>query len=168
MVKKKKQEKSRRKLKERTFVFLKPEAVMRGLIGEIISKIEKKGYNIVGMKLTWMNEDQAKKLYEVHKDKPFFNALISHVTSGPVVLMVVEGPHAVSGLRSMIGATDPLKAEPGTIRGDYAIDTRSNIIHAADSIENAKKETEIFFKENEIFSYNKPTEEKYFFTSSKD
>jgi nucleoside-diphosphate kinase len=168
MVKKKEQEKSRRKLKERTFVFLKPEAVMRGLIGEIISKIEKKGYNIVGMKLIWMNEDQAKKLYEVHKDKPFFNSLVSHVTSGPVVLMVIEGPHAVSGLRSMIGATDPLKAEPGTIRGDYAIDTRSNIIHAADSIENAKKETEIFFKENEILSYNKPTEEEYFFESSKD
>ena len=155
-------------MKERTFVFLKPEAVMRGLIGEIISKIEKKGYTIVGMKLTWMNEDQAKKLYEVHKDKPFFNSLISHVTSGPVVLMVIEGPHAVSGLRSMIGATDPLKAEPGTIRGDYAIDTRSNIIHAADSIENAKKEIEIFFKENEILSYNKPTEEKYFFASSKN
>ncbi|MEM3506408.1 MAG: nucleoside-diphosphate kinase [Candidatus Bathyarchaeia archaeon] len=168
MVRKKKQEKSRKELKERTFVFLKPEAVMRGLIGEIISRIEKKGYNIVGMKLIWMNEEQAKKLYEVHKNKPFFNSLVSHVTSGPVVLMVIEGPNAVSGLRSMIGATDPLKAETGTIRGDYAIDIRSNVIHAADSIENAKREIEIFFNANEIFSYDKPTEEKYFFKSYKN
>lgn len=155
-------------MNERTFVFLKPEAVMRGLIGEIISRIEKKGYNIVGMKLIWMDENQAKKLYEIHKDKPFFKSLISHVTSGPVVVMVIEGPYAVNGLRSMIGATDPLKANPGTIRGDYAIDIRSNVIHAADSIENAKREIEIFFKPNEIISYKKPTEEKYFFDSLKN
>ncbi|MEM2896456.1 MAG: nucleoside-diphosphate kinase [Candidatus Bathyarchaeia archaeon] len=165
MVKKRELEKSRRKLKERTFVFLKPEAVMRGLIGEVISRIEKKGYNIVGMKLIWMDENQAEKLYEIHKDKPFFESLVSHVTSGPVVLMVIEGPYAVKGLRSLVGATDPSKAEKGTIRGDYAIDIRSNVIHAADSVENAKKEIEIFFKQNEIFSYNKPTEEKYFFKS---
>ena len=135
---------------ERTFVFLKPEAVLRGLMGEIIARIERRGLKIRAMKLHRMTREEAERLYEVHRGKEFFERLVRHVTSGPVLLMVIEGPRAVAVLRRMIGATDPLEAQPGTIRGDYALDITCNIIHAADSRENAEREMRIFFTEEEI------------------
>jgi nucleoside-diphosphate kinase len=134
---------------------------MRGLIGEIVSRFEKKGLVLLGAKLIQMSSEQAQKLYEVHKGKPFFQELVSHVTSGPVFVMVWEGPNAVSLVRGLVGATNPLNATPGTIRGDFAISMTPNAIHAADSLENAKREMSIFFQANEIARYSKPTESQF-------
>jgi nucleoside-diphosphate kinase len=149
-------------LSERTFVFLKPEAIMRDLVGDIIGRIEKRGLNIIAMKLTWMTKEQAERLYEMHKGKHFYQELIDHVTSGPILAIIVEGPNAVKLMRKIIGATDPVEAEPGTIRGDYALAKTCNIIHASDSSENAEREMKIFFKPNEILSYEKPAGESTF------
>lgn len=146
---------------ERTLVFLKPEATMRGLIGEIITRIERKGFIISAMKLVQLTRKHAEKIYEVHKGKDFYEPLVKHVTSGPVLAMVVEGPNAISSIRSMAGKTNPVEAQLGTIRGDYALITRKNMIHAADTLENAKREIEIFFKPKEILKYEKPTESQY-------
>ncbi len=146
---------------EQTFSFLKPESVMRGLIGEIISRFEKKGLLLVAAKLVQMSTDQAKKLYEVHKEKPFFQELVTHVTSGPVFLMLWEGPNAVSLVRNLVGTTNPSNAAPGTVRGDYAIMITPNVIHAADSVENAKREMALFFQSSEIAKYSKPTEREF-------
>lgn len=148
-------------MKERTFAFLKPEAVMRGLIGTIIARIERKGLNLIAMKLLRLTRDQAQRIYSVHKGKSFYESLVNHVTSGPILAMVIEGPNAISVLRSMIGKTNPEEARPGTIRGDFALITGKNIIHAADSPENALKEMKVIFGENELFEYEKPTEAKY-------
>jgi len=146
---------------EQTFSFLKPESVMRGLIGEIVSRFEKKGLVLLGAKLIQMSSQQAQRLYEVHKGKPFFQELVSHVTSGPVFVMVWEGPNAVSIVRGLVGATNPLNAAPGTVRGDFALSMTPNAIHAADSLENAKREMSIFFQTNEITKYSKPTEDQF-------
>ena len=146
---------------EQTFSFLKPESVMRGFIGEIVSRFEKKGLLLVGAKLIQMSQDQAEKLYGVHKGKPFFSELLSHVTSGPVFLMVWEGPNAVTVVRNLVGATNPLNAAAGTIRGDFALQVTPNAIHGADSPENAKREMSIFFSRNEITKYSKPTEREF-------
>lgn len=135
---------------EITFVFLKPEAVLRGLMGEIIARIERKGLRIRAMKLHRMSREEAERLYDVHRGKEFFERLVRHVTSGPVLLMVVEGPRAVEAVRKLIGATDPVEAQPGTIRGDYGLDITQNIIHAADSPERALEEMRIFFTEEEV------------------
>lgn len=140
---------------ERTLVFLKPEAISRGLMGEIISRIERRGLTIAAMKLLQPTRKQAEKIYEVHKGKTFYEPLIEHVTSGPVLAMVVEGPNAVSILRKMIGKTDPLEAQSGTIRGDFALNVQKNIIHASDSLENARKEIVILFEPDEILDYRK-------------
>ncbi len=142
-------------LTERTLVFLKPEAILRGLMGEIISRIERRGLTIAAMKLLQPTRKQAEKIYEVHKGKTFYEPLIEHVTSGPVLAMVVEGPNAVSILRKMIGKTDPLEAQSGTIRGDFALNVQKNIIHASDSLENARKEIVILFEPDEILDYRK-------------
>ena len=150
-------------LTERTLVFLKPEAVMRGLMGEIVTRIEKRGFAIAAMKLIQITQEQAEKIYEMHKGKTFYESLIKHVTSGPVLAMVVEGPNAVSALRSMIGETNPLEARPGTIRGDFALNVQKNIIHAADSPENARREIEILFKPEEILQYQKRIEAQYLY-----
>jgi nucleoside-diphosphate kinase len=146
---------------ERTFSFLKPESVMRGLIGEIVSRFEKKGLLLVAAKLIQMSQDQAERLYGVHKDKPFFKELVSHVTSGPVFLMIWEGPNAVNIVRGFVGATNPLNAAPGTVRGDFALQVTPNAIHAADSVDNANREVSIFFSPSEITSYSKPTEREF-------
>jgi len=146
---------------ERTFSFLKPESVMRGLIGEIVSRFEKKGLVLVGAKLIQMSPGQAQRLYEIHKAKQFFNELVSHVTSGPVFLMVWEGPNAVAVVRSLVGATNPLNAAPGTVRGDFALQVTPNAIHGADSAENAQREMSIFFAPEEFTNYSKPTEREF-------
>lgn len=146
---------------EQTFSFLKPESVMRGLIGEIIARFERKGLILVAGKLLHMSPEQAQRLYEVHKGKPFFQELVSHVTSGPVFAMVWEGPSAVTVGRNLVGSTNPTLAAPGTVRGDYALSITANAIHAADSLENAKREMSIFFASSEITKYTKPTEREF-------
>jgi nucleoside-diphosphate kinase len=137
---------------QRTFVMIKPDGVRRGLIGDIISRFERRGMKIVAMKMVKMDRALAERLYEEHKGKSFFEELISYVTSGPVVAMVIEADEAVSVVRKMIGATDPKEALPGTIRGDYALSKAENVIHASDSPEKASREISIFFKENEIIT----------------
>ncbi len=132
---------------QRTFSFLKPESIRQRTVGEIISRLERKGLALRQLKLHVITKKEAEELYSVHKSKPFFHELVDHVTSGPVVLMVLEGPNAVDTLRKLVGATDPLLAEPGTIRGDYSVSVTANIIHASDSSENARREASIFFRE---------------------
>ena len=148
-------------MKERTLVFLKPGAVIRGLMGEIIARIERKGLKITAMKLLRMNREKAEELYEMHRGKAFFQELVEHVTSGPVLAMVIEGPNAIAVMRSLIGKTNPLEASLGTIRGDYALNMTKNVIHASDGPENAEREIKIFFKEKEIIDYAKPAEESF-------
>ncbi len=140
---------------EKTFVMIKPDGVQRGLIGEIISRIERKGLKIVAMKMLQISQELAQRHYAEHQGKPFFDSLITYITSGPVVAMVVEGKEAVKVVRSLVGKTNPIEASPGTIRGDYAMDVGRNVIHASDSIESANREISLFFDENEIIEYKK-------------
>lgn len=146
---------------EHTFSFLKPETVMRGFIGEVISRFERKGLLLAAGKLIQMSTQQAQQLYAVHKEKPFFEELVAHVTSGPVFVMIWEGPNAVAVVRNLVGSTNPLNAAPGSIRGDFALTVTANAIHAADSIENAKRELSIFFSPKEVAKYSKPSETQY-------
>jgi len=143
---------------ERTFVMVKPDGVQRGLIGEIISRLERKGLKIVAMKMMKIEKSLAKEHYAEHKEKPFFGDLISYITSGPVVAMVVEGKEAVSVVRTLVGQTNPREALPGTIRGDFGMDVGRNVIHASDSLKSADREINLFFKEEEILSYSKADE----------
>jgi nucleoside-diphosphate kinase len=122
-------------------------------MGEIISRIERKGLLIVAMKLLQPTRKQAEKIYEVHKGKNFYEPLIDHITSAPILALVIEGPNAVSVLRNIIGKTNPIEARAGTIRGDFALNVQKNIIHASDSLENAKKEIGILFRSDEILEY---------------
>ncbi len=146
---------------ERTLVLVKPEGVMRGLIGEVISRVERKGLNIAAIKLLKISRTQAEDLYSMHKTKDFFSKLLNQITSTPIVVMVVEGPNAVRSVRRMVGATDPQEADPGSIRADFALNTTQNIVHAADSVNNAEREIRIFFEPHEILNYIKPTEAKF-------
>ena len=130
---------------QQTFVMVKPDGVRRGLIGEVVSRIETKGYTIREMRLFTMDEALAKKHYAEHTDKPFFGELVSFITSGPVVAMVVEGPDAVPAMRQIMGATNPLDAAPGSIRGDFASIITENIVHGSDSPESASREVNLFF-----------------------
>lgn len=133
-----------------TLVLIKPDAVRRGLVGEIIARFEKKGLRIRGLKMLKMTRDLAENLYEVHRGREFYNPLIEFVTSGPVVAMVLEGESVVEVVRAMIGPTDGTKAPPGTIRGDYSLSNRENLVHASDSYESAQREIKLFFREDEI------------------
>mgnify|MGYP001772503757 FL=1 len=137
---------------QRTFVMIKPDGVRRNLVGEIISRFEKRGLKIIGMKMVKIDRSTAEKLYEEHKGKSFFEDLINYITSGPVVCMVIEGEDVVSVVRKMIGNTDPKEAPPGTIRGDYALSKAENVIHASDSEEKAKREISLFFREEELIT----------------
>ncbi len=130
---------------ERTFVMVKPDGVRRRLVGEVIRRIEAKGYDVVEMKLMTIPGELAREHYGEHVDKPFFGDLVSFVTSGPVVAMVVEGPDAIIGMRQIMGATDPLDAAPGSIRGDYASFITENIVHGSDSAASAEREIKLFF-----------------------
>jgi len=138
---------------ERTFIAIKPDGVQRGLVGRIISRFETKGFTLVGLKTMSVSQELAKKHYDVHKEKPFFPGLIEFITSGPVVAMVWEGEGIVASARKIIGATNPLNAEPATIRGDYAISVGRNLIHGSDAIETAQKEISLWFKEEELVSW---------------
>jgi len=136
--------------RETTFIMIKPDAVRRGLIGEIISRFERKGFRIRALKMKWLTREEAEKLYEEHKGKPFFEELIKFITSGPVVAMIIEGDNAVEVARIMIGPTDGRKAPPGTIRGDYSLSKCENVVHASDSKEKVWKEASIFFSKDEV------------------
>jgi len=135
---------------EKTFVMLKPSCVDRGLIGEVISRFERKGLVIKGLKMLVMTRELAERLYEVHKGKEFYEKLINTVTGKRVVALLLEGREAITVVRKLIGATDPAKAEPGTIRGDLGLDLTDNIIHASDSRESYQREASIFFDQSEL------------------
>ncbi|NLT94987.1 MAG: nucleoside-diphosphate kinase [Clostridia bacterium] len=139
---------------EQTFVMIKPDGVQRGLVGEIIARFEKKGLKIKGLKLIKVSEEQAAAHYQEHQGKPFYPGLINYVTSGPVVVMVVEGVNAVKEVRKLNGATNPLEALPGTIRGDFAQDIGRNVVHGSDSAESAQREINIYFQPDEICDYD--------------
>lgn len=139
---------------EQTYLMVKPDGVQRGLCGEILSRFEKKGLKIVAMKMMVIPKDVAENHYGEHKGKPFFPSLIDYITSGPVLAMVLEGEDAVLMCRNMMGKTKPLESAPGTIRGDYAMVTGCNIIHGSDSVESAKREISIFFKPEELVTYD--------------
>lgn len=130
---------------EKTFIIVKPEAVKRGLVGEILGRFERKGLAIRRLAVHEVAPDVARVHYGHHADKPFFGELIDAITAGPVVIAVLEGPGAIQHVRNLIGATDPFKAAPGTIRGDFAVQNPFNMVHASDSPENAKEEIERFF-----------------------
>lgn len=143
---------------ERTFFMVKPDGVQRGHIGNIISRIEEKGYRISAMKMMVITKDRASDHYGEHVGKPFFEDLVSFITSGPVIAMVVEGEGVIEGIRNMMGRTDPAKSAPGTMRGDYAVNLSRNVVHGSDSPESAKREISIFFDDHEITDYAKVDE----------
>jgi len=138
---------------KQTLVLLKPDALERGLVGEIISRLEGQGLKIVAMKMTWVDGALAKRHYAVHEGKPFFEGLVEFITSRPIIAAIFEGEDAVAVVRSTMGETDPARAAPGTIRGDLAQDIGRNLIHGSDSEETAEKEIDLFFSKSEILSY---------------
>jgi len=135
---------------QKTLVLIKPDAIERGLAGEIISRLERKGLKIIALKMLQMDKSMAERHYAIHEGKPFFPALVDFITSSPIIAAVVEGKNAVEVVRRMMGETDPLHAAPGTIRGDFGLDIGRNLIHGSDSEENAQEEINLFFSEEEI------------------
>jgi nucleoside-diphosphate kinase len=140
---------------ERSLVLIKPDAIQRGLAGEIISRLEKKGLKIVAMRMLHMDKNLAQRHYAIHKGKAFFDDLVNFITSSPVIAIVFQGKNAVEIIRQMMGETDPAKAYRGTIRGDFGIDIGHNLVHGSDSLENASKEIDLFFSAEEIFNYDR-------------
>lgn len=138
---------------ERTFIAIKPDGVQRGIVGEIIRRFESKGFTLVGLKLMQVSRELAEQHYDIHKDKPFFAGLVDFIVSGPVVAMVWEGDGVIAAARKLIGATNPLTAEPGTIRGDYGVSIGRNIIHGSDAPETAQREIGLWFKDAELVSW---------------
>ncbi|KAL8464379.1 hypothetical protein ACS0TY_034054 [Phlomoides rotata] len=139
---------------EETYIMIKPDGVQRGLVGEIISRFEKKGFKLTGLKLFRCPQELAEEHYKDLQSKPFFPKLIGYITSGPVVCMAWEGVGVVASARKLIGATNPLNAEPGTIRGDLAVQTGRNVVHGSDSPENGKREIGLWFKEGEVCEWS--------------
>lgn len=138
---------------ERTYLMIKPDGVQRGLVGDIISRFETKGFTLVGLKLLSVSRELAEQHYAVHRERPFFAGLVDFITSGPVVAMVWEGEGVIASARKIIGATNPLTAEPGTIRGDLGVTIGRNIIHGSDAPETAQTEIALWFNENELVSW---------------
>ncbi len=143
---------------ERTLILVKPDGVQRGLIGEIVGRFEQRGLKLVGMKFLQMSEELAGRHYAVHQGKPFYHGLVEYITSGPVVAMVWEGNHAVAAARATMGATKPVEAAPGTIRGDLGMEIGRNLVHGSDSPENGVKEVSLFFHENELVAWQRATD----------
>lgn len=137
---------------ERSLIILKPDAIQRGLVGPILSRLEQRGLRIIGMKLIQMDEALARKHYAEHEGKGFFNNLVQYIISGPVVVLAVTGENVIEMVRAMVGATNPLKAVPGTIRGDYAVSIGRNLIHASDKPESAEREVTTFFQPEELLT----------------
>ena len=140
---------------ERTLVLLKPDSVQRNLSGELINRIEKIGFKIIGLKLMILDQTKAHEHYKEHKTKPFFNDLVSFITSGPIIAIAFQGPDCVQKIRKIMGNTNPSDAAPGTIRGDFGISLSMNLIHGSDSTESAERELQIFFAESELVDYEK-------------
>ena len=132
---------------DRTLILVKPDAFARALTGEIIARFERKGLRIAALKHMTVERERAEEHYAEHKEKPFFGDLVDFITGGPLVAMVLEGHEAVKAARQIIGATNPLEAAPGSIRGDYALEVQTNMVHGSDSPESAERETKIFFPE---------------------
>lgn len=140
---------------ERTLVLIKPDGIQRGLAGAVIVRLESRGLKIVGMKMLHMDMDMANHHYEAHVGKPFFKGLVEFITSGPLIAMVLEGTNAVGLTRNTMGATNPLDATPGTIRGDLATDIGRNLVHGSDSLETAAREISLFFSPEELVDYSR-------------
>ena len=138
---------------ERTFLAIKPDGVQRGLVGEIIRRFETKGFTLVGLKFLHPSQELAQQHYGVHRERPFFDSLVEFITSGPVVAMVWEGDGVIASARKIIGATNPLTAEPGTIRGDLGINIGRNLIHGSDAPETAQYEIALWFKDEELVAW---------------
>ena len=143
---------------ERTLVLIKPDGIQRGLVGEVVSRLESRGLMIVAMKMLHLDEEQAGRHYEAHVERPFFKGLVEFITSRPIVAMVLQGQNAVELTRNTMGATNPVDAAPGTIRGDLATDIGRNLIHGSDSVETAEKEIGLFFAPHEIVDYYRDVE----------
>jgi len=141
---------------EKTFVMIKPDAVGRRLCGELIGRYERKGLRLAGLKMQVISRELAERHYAEHVGKPFYQGLLDFVTSGPSIQMVWEGPNAVETVRKMNGATDCQKADVGTIRGDFGMNTRNNVVHASDSAETAEREIKLYFSDNELWDYPMP------------
>jgi nucleoside-diphosphate kinase len=143
---------------ERTLIIIKPDAVQRGLCGEILSRFEARGLRIIGMKFMQVSRVLAEKHYDSHRERPFFGRLVEYITSAPVVVIALEGPNAVAAARKTIGATRPHEAEAGTIRGDLALTVDYNLVHGSDSIENGQIEVANFFHESELINWSRVTD----------
>jgi nucleoside-diphosphate kinase len=143
---------------EQTLVIVKPDGVQRGLIGEIVSRLERRGLKIVAMKMMQISRELAERHYGVHRGKPFYDGLVNYITSSPVVVMVVEGPRVIDLVRKTMGATAPANAEPGTIRADFAVEIGRNLVHGSDGSETAGFEIGLFFKPEEILSWSRDTD----------
>jgi len=140
---------------ERTLVLVKPDGVQRGLIGEVITRLERRGLRLVGAKFIWVSEELAETHYAIHKGKPFYEGLIRYITSSPVMAMVWEGPNAVAAVRQTMGATRPTEAAPGSLRHDFALEVGRNLTHASDTVENGDLEVALWFKENELVDWTR-------------
>ena len=136
---------------ERTLILAKADAVVRGLVGDILARFERRGYVILGLKLMHVTPEQAQQHYAEHEGKPFFAGLVDYITATPIVAMVIEGEDAIEGCRATIGATNPIKAGPGTIRGDYGQTIGRNLVHGSDAPASAEREAKIFFRDDELF-----------------
>jgi nucleoside-diphosphate kinase len=143
---------------ERTLFIIKPDAVQRGLIGEIIARLERRGLRLMAVKMIRMSQELAHRHYAIHEGKPFFEPLIAYITSAPVVVMVWEGPEAIEVVRRTMGATNPTDAAPGTIRADYALEIGRNLVHGSDSPQTAITEIALFFTPEEILSWERDTD----------
>ena len=141
-------------LSERTFILIKPDGIQRGLAGRLIARFEQKGLRLVGLKMIHITPEQAKRQYACHEGKPFYDSLVTFMTSGPAIAMVLEGREAIAIARKIMGATNPLESTPGTIRGDFAMDYKHNLVHGSDSRESYDHEMPIYFSEAELFSYD--------------
>ena len=142
-------------MNERTLVLVKPDGVQRLLAGRIIARFEERGLKIVGLKLVQVDRDLAERHYAIHREKPFFGSLVEFITSSPLVAMALEGPNAIAVVRTMVGATRPHEAAPGTIRGDLALETAQNLIHASDGAETATAELALWFRADELLEYER-------------
>lgn len=149
---------------ERTLVLVKPDGVQRGLIGEVVSRLERRGLRLIGAKFMRVNQDLAETHYAIHKGKDFYEGLIRYITSSPVMAMVWEGPSAVGAVRQTMGSTRPLEAAPGTLRHDFALEVSYNLTHASDTIENGKLEVALWFRPEELVSWERSTDQ-WIFTS---
>ncbi len=142
-------------MSERTLVLIKPDGVQRALVGRLIERYEQRGLRIVGLKMVRVERALAEQHYDVHRDRPFFADLVDFITSAPLIALALEGPNAISVCRAINGATRPEQAAPGSIRGDFALETGQNLVHASDSAETAEREVGLWFRPDELFEYRR-------------